>query len=195
MDELEPAAAQALLKILEEPPARSVFLLVAHAPGRLLPTIRSRCRRLDFATLDAASMNSILGRERPSLSADERAQLIPLSSGSAGRALDFAQLDLGPLAQEAVAILRQGDPDNARRSRLASSLALKAAAPRYAAFLDMVLPLIAAEARSAQGSRRVRAAEAYEQARKTASLAPRLSLDPASTVFALGTIMAGVGQA
>ena len=194
MDELEPSAAQALLKTLEEPPARSLFLLVAHAPGRLLPTIRSRCRRLDFQTLDNAAMDAILRTERPQLSDADRARLIPLASGSAGRALDFAELDLGPLAQEALAILRQGDPDNARRSRLASSLALKAAAPRYAAFLDMVPPLIAAEARRSDGPRRLRAAEAYEQARQTASLAPRLSLDPASTVFALATLMAGVAQ-
>lgn len=194
MDELEPSAAQALLKILEEPPAKCLFLLVSHSPGRLLPTIRSRCRRLDFQTLDAASMDAILCLERPTLPAEDRGRLIPLAAGSAGRAIDFAELDLGPLAQEALTILRHGDTGNARRSRLASSLALKAAAPRYAAFLDMVPPLIAAEARTAQGARRLRAAEAYEKARETASLAPRLSLDPASTVFMLGTIMSAVAD-
>ena len=192
MDELEPQAAQALLKTLEEPPGKSLFLLVSHSPGRLLPTIRSRCRRLDFQTLDPVSLDGILQAERPMMTAEERARLIPLAGGSAGRALDFAELDLGPLSQEALAILRFGDPDNARRSRLASSLALKASAPRYAAFLDMVPPLIAGEARQAGGMRRLRAAEAYERARETASLAPRLSLDPASTVFALGTIMAEI---
>ncbi|GAA4008806.1 DNA polymerase III subunit delta' [Sphingomonas humi] len=192
MDELEPQAQQALLKTLEEPPAKSLFLLVSHSPGRLLPTIRSRCRRLEFGPLDDAAMEAILSAERPDLSAADRARLIPLASGSAGRALDFASLDLTPLAQEAVAIMRQGDPDNSRRSRLASALALKAAAPRYAAFLDLIPPLLAAEARKAEGPRRLRAAEAYERARETATLAPRLSLDPASTVFALGTIMASV---
>lgn len=192
MDELEPQAAQALLKTLEEPPGKSLFLLVSHSPARLLPTIRSRCRRLDFQTLDPVSLDAILQAERPMMTAEERAGLIPLAGGSAGRALDFAELDLSPLAQEALAILRYGDPDNARRSRLASSLALKASAPRYAAFLDMVPPLIAGEARQAEGMRRLRAAEAYERARETASLAPRLSLDPASTVFALGTIMAEI---
>ena len=48
-DDLEASAANALLKMLEEPPANTLFFLVSHAPGRLLPTIRSRCRRLDFA--------------------------------------------------------------------------------------------------------------------------------------------------
>src|SRR5690606_19534895 len=50
-DDLETSAANALLKMLEEPPANTLFFLVSHAPGRLLPTIRSRCRRLDFARL------------------------------------------------------------------------------------------------------------------------------------------------
>ena len=194
IDELEPSAANALLKLLEEPPGRSLFLLVSHAPGRLLPTIRSRCRRLDFALLDPQALEEVLRAERPDLSAADRARLIPLAAGSAGRALAFADLDLTPLAEEALAILRRGDPDNSRRSRLASALALKAAAPRYHAFLDLVPPLLAAEARQADGPRRERAAAAYHKARETAALAPRLSLDPASTIFALGTIMAEVGE-
>lgn len=192
MDELEAQAEQSLLKLLEEPPPRCLLLLVSHVPGRLLPTIRSRCRRLDFAALDATSIDTILQREKPELSAAERARLVPLAAGSAGRAMAFAELDLAPLAEEALTILRQGDPDNSRRSRLASALALKAAAPRYAAFLDLVPPMIAAEARRSEGAKRQRAAEAYAKARETAALAPRLSLDPASTVFALSTLMAGV---
>ena len=51
-DELNPASANKLLKVLEEPPRRALFLLVSHAPGRLLATIRSRCRRLDLHALD-----------------------------------------------------------------------------------------------------------------------------------------------
>ena len=61
VDELEASGANALLKVLEEPPANTLFFLVSHAPGRLLPTIRSRCRRLDFATLDDDAMTSISG--------------------------------------------------------------------------------------------------------------------------------------
>jgi DNA polymerase III subunit delta' len=50
-DDMNPSSANALLKVLEEPPSRSLFLIVSHAPGRALPTIRSRCRRLDVAPL------------------------------------------------------------------------------------------------------------------------------------------------
>ena len=133
VDDLEPSGANALLKMLEEPPANCVFFLVSHAPGRLLPTIRSRCRRLDFGRLDDAAMTSALADALPEAAAEERARLVALSGGTINRALAFAELDLAPLEAEAVAIMREGDPDNSRRSRLASTLALKAAvalAPR-----------------------------------------------------------------
>lgn len=194
MDELEGGAGNALLKMLEEPPGKSLFLLVSHAPGRLLPTIRSRCRRLDFPSLSDEAMDTILGQIRPRLKPDERSRLIPLAGGSAGRAAAFADLDLVSLAEDALAILRRGDPDNSRRARLASALALKAAGPRYLAFLDLLPSLVAAEARRADGARRLRAAAAHAKVQETAAFAPRHSLDPAATVFTLGTIMAEVGE-
>lgn len=56
-DDLQsPQGANALLKVLEEPPSRALFLLVSHAPGRLLATIRSRCRRLTLRALEAADV-------------------------------------------------------------------------------------------------------------------------------------------
>src|ERR1700690_157910 len=61
-------AANALLKVLEEPPPRAVLLLVSHAPGRLLSTIRSRCRRLDVKPLSAAIVDGLLAERMPSLS-------------------------------------------------------------------------------------------------------------------------------
>ena len=192
IDELEPSAANALLKILEEPPPNTVFLLVSHAPGRLLPTIRSRCRRLDFQLLDDDVMASIVEREAPGLSASERQTVIAMAGGSAGSALAFAELGLAKLEQSALAILRQGDPTNGRRSELAQELGKKGAAERYAAFLDLAPSLIAREARQLSGARRGRALDAYDRARELALIAPRLSLDPAATVFRIGGILAEV---
>jgi DNA polymerase-3 subunit delta' len=191
VDELEPSGANALLKILEEPPANTLFFLVSHAPGRLLPTIRSRCRRLDFAALDDDAMTSIL-EAKTDLPPAERNKVIAMSFGSAGRALAFADLGLAKLEDAAVAILRQGDPTNARRSELASDLGKKASAERYAAFLDLAPSLIAREARRLDGAPRERALDAYARARELATIAPRLSLDPAATVFQLGGILASV---
>ncbi|HET7282635.1 MAG TPA: DNA polymerase III subunit delta', partial [Sphingomicrobium sp.] len=182
----------ALLKMLEEPPANTLFFLVSHAPGRLLPTIRSRCRRLDFQKLGDDAMTSILEAHAPALAASERERIIAMSFGSAGRALAFAELGLAKLEDAAMAILRHGDPTNARRSELASELGKKAAGERYAAFLDLAPSLIAREARKLEGGPRERALEAYARTRELAAIAPRLSLDPAATVFQIGGYLAEV---
>ena len=192
-DDLEKSAANALLKMLEEPPANCLFLLVSHAPGRLLPTIRSRCRTLTFQTLGDDVMASVLETQLPSMNAAERSRIIAKAGGSVGRAMAFATLDLAKLQDAATKILRDGDPTNARRSDLAIELGRKGAAERYAAFLDLVPSLIAGQARGLQGRALERALDAYDQSRELAALAPRLSLDPASTVFQLGGILASVG--
>ena len=192
VDDLEASAANALLKMLEEPPANTLFFLVSHAPGRLLPTIRSRCRRLDFEKLGDDAMTSLLTRSYPDKIGTELARLVEFGNGSIGRALDIAALDLASLEGEALVILRQGDPDNSRRSKLASVLGPKGSADRYSAFLELVPGLIATEALNLQGEARGRALDAYARARETVAIAPRLSLDPAATVFQLGTILASV---
>jgi DNA polymerase-3 subunit delta' len=194
VDELEASGANALLKMLEEPPPNTIFLLVSHAPGRLLPTIRSRCRRLDFVKLDDDAMTSVLEVRAPGLAAAERARVIAMANGSAGRALGFAGLGLDKLEDSAVAILRRGDPTNAKRSDLASELGKKASADLFAAFLDLAPSLIAREARVLDGVPRERALDAYAKARELAAIAPRLSLDPAATVFQLGGILASVAD-
>ena len=194
IDELEPSGANALLKMLEEPPANCLFLLVSHAPGRLLPTIRSRCRRLDFQPLEDDAMTSIFEAQAPELASADRQRIISMSFGSAGRALAFAELQLAKLEDAALAIMRQGDPNNARRSDLAIELGKKGAAERYSAFLELAPSLIARETRQLAGAHRERALEAYGKARELAVLAPRLSLDPAATIFQIGGILAEVAD-
>ncbi len=191
-DDLEKSAANALLKMLEEPPANCLFLLVSHAPGGLLPTIRSRCRKLDFQALGDDAMTSLLEMQLPALKEAERSRIVARAGGSVGRALAFAALDLGKLEDAASRILRDGDPTNARRSDLAIELGRRGAGERYAAFLDLVPSLIARQARGLQGPQLERALDAYARSRELAVLAPRVSLDPASTVFQLGGILASV---
>ena len=190
MDELNKEASNALLKMLEEPPPNTLFFLVSHAPGRLLPTIRSRCRLLHFDALEDGAMTSILEASAPGLSATERKRIVSMSFGSAGRALAFAGLGLAKLEEAAIAILRQGDPTNARRAELANELGKKASADRYAAFLELAPSLIAREARGLKGASLERALDAYARARELATVAPRVSLDPAATVFQIGGILA-----
>src|SRR5882757_6001291 len=89
-DEMNRNSANAVLKILEEPPPNAVLLIVAHAPGRLLPTIRSRCRRLALQPLSEETVIRLLGDYAPGVKAEERTVLARLSECSIGRALELA---------------------------------------------------------------------------------------------------------
>jgi DNA polymerase-3 subunit delta' len=90
-EDLNPASANALLKILEEPPPRAILLLVCAAPGRLLPTIRSRCRRLRLTQLADEPMGQLLTQYLPDLQPDERRRLVAMAEGSPGRAIMLAE--------------------------------------------------------------------------------------------------------
>jgi DNA polymerase-3 subunit delta' len=92
-------AANALLKVLEEPPPRTVILLVCSAAGRLLPTIRSRCRRLRLGKLDDATMSDLTARYLPQMPSDQSDRLASLAEGSIGRALQLADGDGIPAAE------------------------------------------------------------------------------------------------
>ncbi|MBI2253801.1 MAG: DNA polymerase III subunit delta' [Proteobacteria bacterium] len=88
-DELNRNAANALLKILEEPRPRTVILLTSHAPGRLLPTIRSRCRKLALEPLPTEAVIAELKRHGVDLGSTELALCTALAEGSVGRAIEF----------------------------------------------------------------------------------------------------------
>jgi len=90
-EDMSPASANGLLKILEEPPPRAILLLVCAAPGRLLPTIRSRCRRLRLTPLADEPMAALLTQYLPHLDAEERGRLLTLAEGSPGRAMMLAE--------------------------------------------------------------------------------------------------------
>ncbi|MBV8412497.1 MAG: DNA polymerase III subunit delta' [Alphaproteobacteria bacterium] len=104
-DEMNRNSANAVLKILEEPPPNAVLLIVTHAPGRLLPTIRSRCRRLTLPPLSQETVMKLLEAHAPALSADERAVLAQLSEGSIGRALELSGAGSLELYREMVDVL------------------------------------------------------------------------------------------
>jgi len=142
-------AANALLKVLEEPPPRAVLLLVSHAPGRLLPTIRSRCRRLDVKPLPAAIVIELLSRQMPELSQADRDMVAVLAEGSIGRALALAEAggvdlyrDLSELLQplprlDAGALYRLAD----KLSRGAADNAFRTAGELLTAWLIRMLRL------------------------------------------------------
>ena len=92
-DELNTSSANALLKILEEPPLKSILLLISHNPGKLLPTIRSRCAKLPLKPLDEKTVASLIRRYMPTLSEKQVQGLAQISQGSIGRAIKYAKND------------------------------------------------------------------------------------------------------
>ncbi len=105
-DEMNENAVNALLKMLEEPPARTLLLLVAHAPGRLPATIRSRCRRLALDRLPDEAVSGLLSRLAPELADDDAAALARLSEGSIGRAIGLAEAEGLALYRTLLALLQ-----------------------------------------------------------------------------------------
>lgn len=104
-DEMNSEGANALLKALEEPPAQALLLLVTHAAGRLLPTIRSRCRMLFLQPLPDERVVTLLSRYRPEIPGPERKTLAALSDGSIGRAIDLADRGGAGLYREMLDLL------------------------------------------------------------------------------------------
>jgi DNA polymerase III subunit delta' len=112
VDDLQREGANALLKVLEEPPERALLLLVSNAPGRVLPTIRSRCRRLLLRPLDAAdvarAVAGALGRELD----DDILQAAGVADGSVARALGLLDEDAQALRQRVLDLIAQlPEPD------------------------------------------------------------------------------------
>ena len=108
-DDMEKGAVNALLKSLEEPPIGTFFLLVTHQPGRLVATVRSRCRVLRFPPLTEGELGQVLGRERPEADTDTHAGAIAAAQGSPGAALAFVNQDLGRVHALMQRIVRDGD--------------------------------------------------------------------------------------
>lgn len=93
VDDMNASAANALLKLLEEPPARVTLLLIAHQPARLLPTIRSRCRALRLAPLGATDLSDALTAAGGEVAPGDRTALAELAGGSVGAAFAMTNLD------------------------------------------------------------------------------------------------------
>jgi DNA polymerase-3 subunit delta' len=112
VDDMNPNAANALLKTLEEPPERGVILLISHAPGGLLPTIRSRCRRLRFHAWSEADAARFL-IDQTGASDEDALRLAAMARGAPGRALELAGRDavaIDRLAREILHRLPEVDP-------------------------------------------------------------------------------------
>jgi len=149
-DDMNPSAANALLKYLEEPPANTVFLLVAHAPAGLLPTIRSRCRTLDLAPLGSEDLAKALAATGADVDPAEWTALAELSGGSVGSALRLVAGDGLERYRGIVAAMGGGRAiDRPAMLALADAVGGRDAAERYRMVIELVLLLVARLARAA----------------------------------------------
>ncbi len=199
-DEMNASAANALLKVLEEPPSRALFFVISHTPGRLLPTIRSRCRRLDIAPLTPDAIIAAI-RDNGSISAgeDDIRLAAALAEGSLRRAILLLQEDgietYRAFARFAASV---GEPDVAAMHELASSVSGRRDDDAYYGFLDTVRAWLArrvrgedepaAEARPGPALRAVplaRWAEVWDKVAQSSTEAEDLNLDRKQVVLSI----------
>lgn len=193
IDDMERGAANALLKTLEEPPEGTVFFLVSHNPGGLLPTIRSRCRLLRFGPLDDAALAALLQRERPDLDTAVVTALLGVAGGSPGRALELADGGAGEVAGLLESIAQTGDPDNRLRSDLAKKLGAASEKQRFATMLAQAAALAARIARD-DPARRIAALDARARLLSLGRGAIAGSEDAATVSFVVASTLAGLGK-
>jgi DNA polymerase-3 subunit delta' len=184
-DDMNDAAANALLKALEEPPSRAMLILLSNAPGKLLPTIRSRCRRLDLQPLPAAAVASALQKLLPELDGKDRAALAKLSGGSIGAAITLANDDGLALANDAEKLTdRMASPDIGATLALADRLSrVSDGTDRFGAFLVQALT-DRIRARAFSGATNLdRWIALLEQLKRSFLRTDALHLDPRQTVL------------
>ncbi|MEO9600920.1 DNA polymerase III subunit [Parasphingorhabdus sp.] len=191
-DDLERAGANAILKNLEEPPKNTIFFLISHMPDRLLPTIRSRCQILRFDPLSDTDMRGLLKKAAPKLGEADLEALVLAGEGSPGRAFQYIEVGLAELEEIARQIIKSGDKDNSLKSELARKLALKAATPRYRAFLERAPSLIAEQIKSSELPCSMQTIEKWREARELATAALPKALDNQAVIFRLASLMGGL---
>jgi DNA polymerase III subunit delta' len=188
-DELKnPEASNALLKVLEEPPPRSLFFLVSHVPGRLLPTIRSRCRRL---TLSALTPDDVAKAAAAALGKDANDEDIRKASaaaeGSVARAIALLDGEHLAMREHIVALLSQLPQTDARALHVLGDSLDRSNDDALATFVDTVRDWLSSRlACEAPDTRRLaQLAEVWEKLNRTAWEVEVFNLERKPMVFSV----------
>lgn len=208
-DDLNRNAANALLKLLEEPPAGVLFVLVCHRPGAIPPTVLSRTRRVALGPVPGEEVERLLALFRPDLDPERRRRLAALAEGRPGRALALAD---GEMEARYAAILRQLASGGPVPPELVETLAATVRTEGWEAVLDPLGLALRRMVRAAAGAppaagivegeeELLRAAAARLSLEDAASLwerlaafagrAERLHLDPAAALLTLFDALRG----
>ncbi|MBD3833114.1 MAG: DNA polymerase III subunit delta' [Brevundimonas sp.] len=180
-DDLNVNAANALLKVLEEPPERGVLLLVTHAPGRLLATIRSRCRRLSFPIWTPDQLETLV-RNRTGADPEDARLAADMAGGSPGAAL---ALSSGAM-QEVDALARSwvlGDAvDRAEQLAVADGFRGAEGQARFEALMDRLIAAVKVRALEAPAGQGARWAELWTRLAELPDRTAAINLDRADVL-------------
>jgi len=153
VDDLNPSAANALLKILEAPPPHVLLILVAQARGRILPTIRSRCRQLALQPLPADQAERVVAAARPDDAPADRALAVALAEDSPGRAITLLEQEAAEIYGAFVALLGSlPDYPLARAMGFADKVGAPTDDTRFAVFADLFTGWLARLLRGSSGA-------------------------------------------
>ena len=196
-DDLNNNAANALLKILEEPPVRTIFFLVSHAPGRLLPTIRSRCRRLGFSPLENPVLSQAITRLEIADTPDTVAQLSQSCDGSIRKAAEL-QSDEGLVLIHAFERLVKTpfNQDYETLNAFAETVSQRGKEERFDGFSDLVHRHLTRQLHQQSQTDGVRGADLYplatvwEEAQELIRQTRIFNLDKKQTVIEVMRMMA-----
>jgi DNA polymerase III subunit delta' len=196
-DELKyPEGSNALLKVLEEPPARSLLILVSHAPGRLLPTIRSRCRRLTLRPLDPADVAkaAAIALDRPPDDAD-LVRAAAAAEGSVARAIALAGGALLALRDQIVALIDKLPATDPRALHALGEGLDRSEEGAFETFVDSARAFLSARLdRECDPARLARVADAWERLDRMSGEVATYNLDRKPLVFSVFGLLAEVAR-
>lgn len=186
VDEMNASSANAILKILEEPPHKTLMLLVSHNPSRLLPTIRSRCAKLELKPLQDGIVASLLRRYRSETSEDIVKKTTAIAGGSIGKAIAYVDGNAAAYYERIYALATSG-----KNFKTADMLKfcddVSASEEEYALFKELVLKFLSEQARSM--NKVEESAEAFDKTIRTFLETESLNLDKRQAVM---NIMVGI---
>ena len=191
-DDMNPNAANAILKILEEPPARSVFFILSHAAGSLLPTIRSRCQLLPLSPLSSDEIAAALTLQGlgEGLSNDDFARVAELAEGSVRQAIQLVKSGGLSIDRELRTLLNANEPDWTRIHPLAERISPRNEEDAYRLFIDLVFKYLGDQVRPKDAAARganalVRWPKVWEKTTRTVAQADGFNLDRKEVVLSI----------
>jgi len=193
-DDLEKGAVNALLKALEEPPSGTYFLLVTHQPGRLLPTVRSRCRVLRFAPLSAQDLDTVIRRDHPQADAALREAAIAVARGSPSVALAVAEHELATIHDLMLRILRDGDASLALRGALTDAMGARPSRARQLAVLELARSVLASDLPTLPAAAQRATIEAHGALTRLSGQAPTYNFDSGLLILEIGGLLASAAM-